>query len=148
MTFPSEQNHCQKSVIVLLMQTPCQGGHRGVRTQSYGGTGPCWPPLEPPLPGATVINYDAQGKTPTRRYQMVQKALKLHVRLWGALERTTKSSLWLSQSSPLTDIRGRRRRNKSAETFENHRLLNDFRLIVIDTRPLISLWLRKSRYIY
>uniref|UniRef100_A0A671U8G4 Battenin n=1 Tax=Sparus aurata TaxID=8175 RepID=A0A671U8G4_SPAAU len=24
------------------MQTPCQGGHRGVQTQSYGGTGPCW----------------------------------------------------------------------------------------------------------
>ena len=33
------------------MQTPCQGGHRGVQTQSYGGTGPCWPPPppEPPL---------------------------------------------------------------------------------------------------
>ena len=26
------------------MQTPCQGGPRGVQTQSYGVTGPCWPP--------------------------------------------------------------------------------------------------------
>ena len=43
--FHSEQNHCKKSVIVLLMQTPCQGA-----TGGYGGTGPCWPPLEPPSP--------------------------------------------------------------------------------------------------
>ena len=42
--FPSEQNHCKKSVIVLLMQTPYQGGHRGVQTQSYRGSGPCCPP--------------------------------------------------------------------------------------------------------
>ena len=46
--FPSEQNHCKKSVIVLLLQFPCQGGHRGVQTQSYRGTSPCCPPLNHP----------------------------------------------------------------------------------------------------
>ena len=44
------QDHCKKSVIVLLMQTPCWG----VWTQSYRDTGPCWPPLEPPLPVSSV----------------------------------------------------------------------------------------------
>ena len=46
LSFPPVQNHCNKCVIVLLMQTPCWGGHRGVRTQSYGGTGPCYPPAK------------------------------------------------------------------------------------------------------
>lgn len=33
-----------------------------------------------------LINCDAQGKTPTLRYQMVKKALKLYMRLWAAPE--------------------------------------------------------------
>ena len=40
-TFPFST---KKSVSVLLMQTPSQGGHSGAQTQSYRGTGPCWPP--------------------------------------------------------------------------------------------------------
>uniref|UniRef100_A0A671Y7M1 Solute carrier organic anion transporter family member n=1 Tax=Sparus aurata TaxID=8175 RepID=A0A671Y7M1_SPAAU len=35
------------------MRTPCRGGHRGVRTQSYRGTGPCWPP--PPRTAPALI---------------------------------------------------------------------------------------------
>ena len=31
-----------KSVTAVFMQTPCQGGHRGVRAQSYRGTGSCF----------------------------------------------------------------------------------------------------------
>ena len=47
--FPSEQNHCKKSVIVLLMQTPCQGATGGSRLRVTGALAAVGPALEPPL---------------------------------------------------------------------------------------------------
>ena len=36
LSFPSVKNHCKKSVIVLLMQTPCQGATGGSRLRVTG----------------------------------------------------------------------------------------------------------------
>ena len=47
--FPSVQNHCKKSVIVLLMQTPCRGATGGSGLRVTGSLAPVGPPIEPPL---------------------------------------------------------------------------------------------------
>ena len=87
LSFPSVKNHCKKSVIVLLMQTPCQGATGGSRLRVTGA----WALLPPPPPELPLDKRRSSTDGEETRKSVSQSEFRLHLE-WTEQQQEEKTS--------------------------------------------------------